>query len=132
MDFVTKDLLKGISNKEEIQRYVKSGHYTFLTTPEGAFDSDSMELAQDSKELKIMRGHRARAVRRSIRDDIHERVMRLIRSECSDCLAAPQEGAARNACTFQVPRPDHLFSPNQLEEPLRLGWAICSLLTKPL
>jgi hypothetical protein len=28
-------------------------------------------------------------LRRSIRDDIHEGAMQLIRSECSDCLAAP-------------------------------------------
>lgn len=45
---LAKDLLKGIRNGEEIAELVKSGQYTFLTTPDGTFDADSMELAPNS------------------------------------------------------------------------------------
>lgn len=41
---LTKDFLKGIYNGDEIGESVKSGLYTFLTTPDGTFDFDSMEL----------------------------------------------------------------------------------------
>jgi hypothetical protein len=48
MYILTKDFLKVIHNGEEISGFVKSGKYTFLTTPGGTFDADSMELAQDA------------------------------------------------------------------------------------
>ncbi|MGA8740958.1 MAG: hypothetical protein WB561_07205 [Terracidiphilus sp.] len=52
---LTKDFLQIIRNGEEIGGFVKSGQYTFLTTPSGTFDFDSMELeppsSSDSKKL---------------------------------------------------------------------------------
>lgn len=42
---LTADMIKGMENAEEIATHVKSGRYTFLTTPDGTFDADSMELA---------------------------------------------------------------------------------------
>jgi len=39
------DMIKGIENAEEIASHVKSGRYTFVTTPVGTFDAESMELA---------------------------------------------------------------------------------------
>jgi hypothetical protein len=48
MHALTKDMLKGMDNHEELLNLVKSGRYTFLTTPNGTFDSESMELAPDS------------------------------------------------------------------------------------
>jgi hypothetical protein len=45
---LTKDFLESIPNNEEIGGFVKSGRYTFLSTPSGAFDLDSMELERDS------------------------------------------------------------------------------------
>lgn len=46
---LTKDFLESIPNKEEIGSLVKSGRYTFLTTPSGTFDFDSMEIEQKSE-----------------------------------------------------------------------------------
>jgi len=45
---ITKVITARLDNSEEIQNLVKSGRYTFLTTPNGTFDADSMELAKDS------------------------------------------------------------------------------------
>jgi hypothetical protein len=39
------DMIKGMENAAELATQVKSGHYTFLTTPDGTFDADCMELA---------------------------------------------------------------------------------------
>jgi hypothetical protein len=44
MHALTKDMVKQIDNGEEILNLVKTGRYTFLTTPEGTFDFNSMEL----------------------------------------------------------------------------------------
>jgi hypothetical protein len=44
MHALTKDMIKQIRNGEEILNLVKTGRYTFLTTPQGTFDFDSMEL----------------------------------------------------------------------------------------
>jgi hypothetical protein len=46
MHTVTKDMVKAMHDAEGILRLVESGRYTFLTTPQGTFDTDSMELAQ--------------------------------------------------------------------------------------
>jgi hypothetical protein len=45
---LTADFLKTIRNGDEIGELVKSGRYTFLTTPEGKFDVNSMELELDT------------------------------------------------------------------------------------
>ena len=42
---LAKDMVKQIDNGEEILNLVKTGRYTFLTTPQGAFDADNMDLA---------------------------------------------------------------------------------------
>jgi hypothetical protein len=44
MHALTKDMVKQIGNGEEILNLVKTGRYTFLTTSEGTFDYNSMEL----------------------------------------------------------------------------------------
>jgi hypothetical protein len=44
---LTKDFPESIPNDEEIGGFVKSGSYTFLTTPSGTFDFDSMEREQE-------------------------------------------------------------------------------------
>lgn len=44
MHALTKDMIKQIRNGEEILDLVKTGRYTFLTTPQGRFDLGSMEL----------------------------------------------------------------------------------------
>jgi hypothetical protein len=45
MSTLTKDMLKQVHNGEEVLNLVKTGRYTFLTTPQGDFDADNMELA---------------------------------------------------------------------------------------
>lgn len=45
MHTLTEDMIKGMDNAEEVRNLVKTGRYTFLTTPDGNFDVDSMELA---------------------------------------------------------------------------------------
>jgi hypothetical protein len=45
---LTEEMLKAMGNGEEILSFVKSGRCTFLTTSDGTFDANSMELAQDS------------------------------------------------------------------------------------
>jgi hypothetical protein len=50
MHALTKDMVREISNGEEILNLVKTGRYTFLTTPEGAFDFDSMELEPNTDD----------------------------------------------------------------------------------
>ena len=44
---LTEDLLAKLRDNDQISDLVKSGRYTFLTTPEGTFDANSMELEQD-------------------------------------------------------------------------------------
>jgi hypothetical protein len=48
MHTLTKDMVKPLRDADEILHLVKTGRYTFLTTPQGTFDADSMELAPDS------------------------------------------------------------------------------------
>jgi hypothetical protein len=52
MHKLTEDLLKPMRDNEKICDLVKSGLYTFLTTPEGTFDADSMELEEISAPLR--------------------------------------------------------------------------------
>jgi hypothetical protein len=47
MHKLTEELLTKIRGTDPIPDLVKSGRYTFLTTPEGTFDANSMELEQD-------------------------------------------------------------------------------------
>jgi hypothetical protein len=44
MHALTKDIVKQMPNGEEVLNLVKTGLYTFLTTPEGAFNANCMEL----------------------------------------------------------------------------------------
>lgn len=44
MHALTQDLTKIIKNGDEILKHVRAGQYTFLRTPQGKFDADSMEL----------------------------------------------------------------------------------------
>jgi hypothetical protein len=45
---VSKDLLAVMKDRETIGTLVRSGRYTFLTTPEGRFDMNSMELEAEA------------------------------------------------------------------------------------
>lgn len=44
MHALTKDMVQRMPNGQEILAQVRTGRYTFLTTPHGTFDADSMEL----------------------------------------------------------------------------------------
>lgn len=44
MHKLTDDFLKSIRNSDQLRGPIKSGQYSFLTTPEGTFDLNSMEL----------------------------------------------------------------------------------------
>jgi hypothetical protein len=44
---LTEEMVKRMQNGEEVLNQVKTGRYTFLTTPQGAFDAESMELAPE-------------------------------------------------------------------------------------
>lgn len=48
MYVLSEDMIKGMENEEEVLNRVKTGRYTFLTTPDGTFDVDSMELAPEA------------------------------------------------------------------------------------
>jgi hypothetical protein len=48
MHALSKDMIKVMRNGDEILNQVRTGRYTFLITPQGTFDADSMELEPET------------------------------------------------------------------------------------